>query len=77
MPFPESARQMHEQGYRFLEQGICDGCHQIIEWWRTPKGRQIPMEPMLTPESPATAHWANCPMVEQLRKKPETKTVNS
>jgi hypothetical protein len=59
---------MHERGYKFLEQGVCDGCLQIIEWWRTPEGHQIPMNPMATPESPAIAHWATCPMVEQFRK---------
>jgi hypothetical protein len=74
MPFPENAQQMHEQKYKFLDQGICDGCHEVIEWWRTPNGHQIPMNPMPTPESPAIAHWATCPMVEQFQKK---RTANS
>ena len=69
MPFPANAEEMQLAGYRFLDHGECDGCYQAIEWWRTPKGRQIPMDPMSTPESPATSHWATCPNAEQFRKK--------
>ena len=68
MPFPANASEMHKQGYKFLDQGVCDGCLRVIEWSRPPNGPQIPMDPMPTPESPAIAHWGTCSMVKQSRR---------
>ena len=61
MPFPANADEMRTEGYKFLDHGVCDGCQQKIEWWLTPKGRNIPMNAMPDAKTPAIAHWANCP----------------
>lgn len=69
MSFPLDEEGMRTAGYRFLDRGECDACHKLIEWWRTPKGRQMPMNSMPTPESPAVSHWATCPAADQFQKK--------
>lgn len=61
MPFPENAEQMWAHGYQFAGHGSCQGCHEAIEWWRTPQGRHIPMNRMPDSTSAAIAHWATCP----------------
>lgn len=69
MAFPVDAYEMRVQGYKLLDHSRCDGCFEEIEWWRTPNGHQIPMNPMSNAESPAISHWATCTMVKQFRKK--------
>lgn len=69
MPFPRNADEMRSQGYTFLNHGECDGCHEQIEWWRTPQKRQMPMNRMPELYTPAVPHWANCPEAGHFRKK--------
>lgn len=63
MHFPSNVEELRDRGYRYLEKGECDACHQEIEWWRTPKKHEIPMNPMPAPETPAKSHWAVCPVL--------------
>jgi hypothetical protein len=63
MSFPANAGEMRKAGYRFLEFGVCDGCNAMVEWWQTPKGLQIPINPMPATTSSARPHWAICPEV--------------
>lgn len=60
MPIPANAEAMKAAGYSFMDHGRCDACSQAVEWWRTPQGRQIPMNPMPAPTSPARGHWNTC-----------------
>ncbi len=70
MAFPAYGRELVQQGYRFLERGICDGCGASIEWWRTPLKRQMPMNRMQSPDDPAISHWATCCVPKKFKKKP-------
>ncbi len=70
MKIPRNAQEMREQGYRFLELGICDVCGKTVEWWNTPKQKQIPMNQMHSPKWPAEEHWAeNCHLKANLKEK--------
>jgi hypothetical protein len=69
MAFPITRAEMRAQKYRFADHGHCDGCMAAIEWWITPRGKNIPMDPMPTDESAAVSHWATCPDVNAFRKK--------
>ena len=59
---------MSEQGYKPLPSGECRACHQVIEFWTTPSGHRIPMNPMETDDSPAITHFATCEFANQFRK---------
>lgn len=60
MPFPETADEMKKQGYVFENDAVCKGCSEEIEWWSTPRGRKMPMNPMLKGTAPAVPHWKDC-----------------
>ncbi len=53
-------------GYRYEGTGTCKGekCGQLIQWWRTPKGKAIPLDP-----DTKEPHFSTCPDAEQFRKK--------
>lgn len=69
MPIPENSDAMKAAGYLFMDHGCCDACYREIEWWRTPQGRQIPMDPMPRPSAPARGHWSTCDQMVQTKKK--------
>ena len=55
---------------RFREHhGRCRGCTEAIEWWLTPKGERMPMDPMPRRESKAVSHWSTCKQAELFREK--------
>jgi hypothetical protein len=60
MSLPANAAELKRRGYTFLETGECDACHCPVEWWRTPKKRQIPLDAMLSPDSTPRNHWSGC-----------------
>jgi hypothetical protein len=60
MPFPKTLDDMKPAGYRFDNDAVCRGCGDDIEWWITPNGKKIPMNPMQRGVSEAVAHWATC-----------------
>jgi hypothetical protein len=70
MAFPVNGREMEQQGYKFMDHGVCDGCGAPIEWWLTPRRRQIPMNPMNGQDAPAISHWATCCVPQKFKKKP-------
>lgn len=58
MSFPKTDTELNQRGYKFKSKGRCTGedCGAEIEWWETPKGKMIPLDPgTLEP------HWATCP----------------
>lgn len=69
MPFPTTLRAMQETGYQRQNYARCKGCHRPIEWWSTPSGKAIPMEPMPQDDSPTVSHWATCPNLEDFRRR--------
>jgi hypothetical protein len=49
------------------QSAVCKGCSADIEWWKTPKGKSIPMDPMPDERSRAVAHWTTCPNRKQFK----------
>ena len=68
MSFPYNYSEMKTQGYAFLSMDSCRGCGRAIEFWRTPAGKSIPMDPMDQPDSPAISHFATCTKASQFRR---------
>jgi len=60
MAFPKNANEMKAANYRFDDYATCRGCDDEIEWWITPTGKKIPMNPMPRGTSEAIAHWITC-----------------
>ena len=70
MPFPKTKVEMAEQGYKPTPgPATCRGCQKPIEFWLTPQGKNIPMDPMPAEDSPATSHFATCPVAHKFRGK--------
>lgn len=69
MSFPATRKEMEERGYTCRMYTRCRGCGDSMEFWLTPKGRNIPMNPMPFVESPAVSHYASCPKAKAFRKK--------
>lgn len=66
MPFPKTEQEFADQGYRFKERSVCryEGCSAEIEWWETPNGRMMPLDPgTLEP------HWATCESPQNTRRR--------
>lgn len=66
MSFPMTLDELRKAGYRFLEHSHCKACRSVIEWWKTPAGKHMPMD--VTDAGVAQAHWATCPRAAQFRK---------
>jgi hypothetical protein len=68
--FPQNNTEMLMRGYEPNggPQATCRACNAPIEWWMTPTGRKLPMNPMPTPETPAIAHWSTCTNPDRFRK---------
>lgn len=69
--FPRTNGEMLMRGYEpssATTYAKCRGCGADVEWWRTPTGRNLPMNPMPTPETPAIAHWSTCTKADSFRK---------
>lgn len=68
MAFPKTFDEMTPAGYVFEGDGVCRGCGDDIEWWKTPTGKKIPMNRMSSGSSPATAHFTTCSDAGSFRK---------
>lgn len=57
MAFPKTDTELVAAGYKHEGTSKCTGpnCGKEIEWWRTPKGKRIPLDP-----GTMEPHWANC-----------------
>ena len=66
--FPMTRRELVRDGYvQKTRSAVCKGCSADIEWWKTPKGKPIPMNPMPDERSRAEAHCATCPNAKEFR----------
>ena len=63
MPFPKTNTDLAAQGYVFDNSAHCRGCGAEIDWYRTPKGKKIPLDP-----GTLEAHWSSCPKAKDFRK---------
>lgn len=65
MGYPESREELEAAGFRFDAMGRCRGarCRADIEWWYSPKGKRIPLNP-----DDKTGHHTTCPDVAQFNK---------
>jgi hypothetical protein len=69
MPFPKTADELKAAGYAFDNDATCRGCGADIEWWITPRGSKLPMDPMPRGTSEAVSHFATCPDAPTFRAK--------
>lgn len=53
--FPATVSALVSAGYTFSNKSPCKDCGTQIDWWRTPKGGQIPMN-----EGSAVVHMETC-----------------
>lgn len=65
-PFPKTEGELKAAGYQFLNSAKCTGptCGADIEWWETPKGRRMPLDP-----GTMEPHWGTCPDHNFFRRK--------
>ena len=68
MAFPKTFAELAPAGYSFDNAAVCKGCGDEIEWWTTPNGKHIPMNPMKRDSDEAVAHWATCTEQDSFRK---------
>jgi len=66
MPFPLTLDELRATGYKFVEHSHCRGCNAVIEWWRTPLGKLMPMD--VTDSGKVQTHFASCSKVLEFRR---------
>jgi hypothetical protein len=54
----ETPEELTAAGYEFVNAARCRGpnCGAMIEWWTTPNGKKMPLDP-----DTMGPHWATCP----------------
>jgi len=62
---PRESDDLERKGYEYLNAGVCRGptCGATLQWWRTPKGKVIPLDPKTR-----EPHWTLCPDHEDFRR---------
>jgi hypothetical protein len=60
--FPDSFEGLNASGYSYSGSGNCRKCGTRILWYKTPRGKSLPMNPN------ATTHWSTCPYARDFRK---------
>lgn len=68
MPFPKTEEELNSAGYQFTGQSICRGCGALMEWWITPSGKKMPLDPVTR-----EPHHATCPKADGFRRKRNSK----
>jgi hypothetical protein len=63
MAFPKTDQELKEQGYQFQGTSICKGCGRKMEWYATPRGKRIPLDP-----GTRDAHFTTCPKAKDFRR---------
>lgn len=66
MPLPDNFADLTAFGYTFLNSGNCSSYQAPIQWWKTPKGKKMPMT--VTPEGRIVSHFTDCPNANQHRR---------
>lgn len=65
---PRTRMSLLKAGYIFKGHSNCRGCGAVIEWWRTPKLKNAPYDPMPFDGSFATSHFSTCKQAAAYRK---------
>lgn len=66
MSFPTTEDGLIKAGYSppaNNKPARCSSCKAEIEWWRTPKGKNIPLD-----SGTLVPHWSTCPNAADFRK---------
>jgi hypothetical protein len=63
MPFPKTDTELNAAGYKFENKAKCRGCGAELEFWLTPKGKHIPLDP-----GTLECHFSTCPKAKDFRK---------
>jgi len=63
-PKPKKTREdLIAAGYKHEGSSRCNGCGAEMEWWLTPKGKRMPVDP-----GTGESHFATCPKAAQFRR---------
>jgi hypothetical protein len=64
MSFPKTEDELAKAGYTYEGTSRCTGktCRQEIAWYKTPKGKRIPLN-----EGTLEPHFSTCPDVKDFR----------
>lgn len=65
---PKTRADLLAQGYEHVNNSVCSGCHARVEWWKTPKDKRAPYDPMPEMDSPAVSHFATCKRSSDFRR---------
>jgi hypothetical protein len=62
---PNTPAGLVAAGYTYINTSRCKGtsCGAEIEWWRTPNGKKMPLDPVTF-----EPHWSTCPSQEEFRR---------
>ncbi len=63
MPFPRTEQGLAEAGYEYENSTKCKGCGADIAWFKTPRGKHIPLN-----EGTMEPHWSDCPNAKDFRR---------
>ena len=68
LSFPKNSTAMRFHGYAKSGEGRCQACGMSLEWWLSPAGNRMPMNPMPDLLTPAVSHFATCPDAKRFRR---------
>lgn len=60
MAIPKTMDELRPAGYTFLDTSTCSQCGDAIEWWSTPRGARMPINPMERGLSKVVVHFDTC-----------------
>jgi hypothetical protein len=76
MSFPDNRKDLEAVGYEFINDGVCRGCGDPIQWYATPKDKRLPMSIKIVGtlaegnrREVLEPHWGVCPSAQDFRKK--------
>lgn len=68
MAFPKDRDELIKAGYVFSNFARCKVCQEEIEWYTTPRGKNMPFDLMPEGNSLAVTHFTTCEEADLFRK---------
>lgn len=71
MKWPATRNELYRAGYQRefeIPTRPCKRCNTSIEFWRTPEGKLMPLEPSPENKNEMLCHYATCPHADEFRK---------